>query len=157
MSKLKIVIIFLFAVLAQQANAQKIVMYKTFGGVVYMLNDTVELTTRQTGSLLFSHQKAYTEFKKAKKWSHISVATGATGAALVAVPLVTLAFGEQGGWGLVAGGGALLAMGMISNWIYKGRAFGAIELYNEDLPQKTSRIKPEFQFYGTGARLTIRF
>ena len=157
MSKLKIVIIFLLAVIAHQASAQKIVMYKTFGGVIYMLNDSVELTTRQTGSLLFSHEKAYAEFKQAKRWSHISVATGAIGGALVAVPLVTMAFGEQGGWGLVAGGGALLTVGMISNWIYKGRAFGAIELYNEDLPQKSSRIKPELQFYGTGARLVIRF
>jgi hypothetical protein len=157
MLKLKIVVIFLLAALTQQAIAQKIVMYKTFGGVVYMLNDSIELSTRQTGSLLFSHEKAYAEFKKAKHWSHVSAITGATGAALVAVPLVTLAFGEQGGYGLMAGGGALVAFGMVSNWIYKGRAFGAIELYNEDLPQKSSRIKPEFQFYGTGARLTIRF
>lgn len=132
-------------------------MYKTFGGVVYMLNDSVELSTRQTGSLLFSHEKAYAEFKKARQWSHISAATGGIGAALVAVPLVTLAFGEKGDWGLAAGGGALVAFGVISNWIYKGRAYGAIELYNEDLPQKTSRIKPEFQFYGTGARLVIKF
>jgi hypothetical protein len=157
MSRLKIVVVFLLAVLAQQAYAQKITMYKTFGGVIYMLNDSVELTTRQTGSLLFSHEKAYSEFTKAKTWSHISVVTGVTGAALVAAPLVTMAFGEQGGWGLVAGGGVLLTAGMISNWIYKGRAFGAIDLYNEDLPQKSSRIKPEFQFYGTGARLVIKF
>ena len=145
------------AVLAQEATAQKIVMYKTFGGVLYMLNDSVELSTRQTSSLLFSHQKAYSQFKKARQWATVSAITGATGAALVAVPIVTIAFGEQGGWGLVAGGGTLLAFGMISNWIYKGHAFGAIDLYNEDLPQKTSRIKPEFQFYGTGARLVIRF
>ncbi len=157
MSKLKIVTICLLAALAQQANAQKIVMYKTFGGVVYMLNDSVELTTRQTGSLLFSHEKAYAEFKKAKRWSHFSVATGAAGGVVLAVPLVTMAFGEQGGWGLVAGGSGLVVIGMVSNWIYKGRAFGAIELYNEDLPQKSSRIKPEFQFYGTGARLVIKF
>jgi len=157
MRRLKIIVIFLLAVVALQASAQKITMYKTFGGVIYMLNDSVELSTHQTGSLLFSHEKAYNEFTKAKTWSHISAGTGVIGAGLIAVPLVTMAFGEQGGWGLVAGGGVLLTVGMISNWVYKGRAFGAIELYNEDLPQKSSRIKPEFQFYGTGARLVIKF
>jgi hypothetical protein len=157
MSKLKIGVIFLLAILAQQASAQKITMYKTFGGVLYMLNDSVELSTRQTSSLLFSHEKAYAEFKNARKWATVSAITGFTGAAMVAIPLATVAFGEQADWGFAAGGGALVAIGMISNWIYKGRAFGAIELYNEDLPQKSSRIKPEFQFYGTGARLVIKF
>ena len=157
MSKLKIASLFLFGVLALQANAQKITMYKTFGGVLYMLNDSVELSTHQTGSLLFSHEKAYSEFKSARKWATVSTITGFTGAAMVAIPLATVAFGESADWGLAAGGGALVAIGMISNWIYKGRAVGAIELYNEDLPQKSSRIKPEFQFYGTGARLVIRF
>lgn len=132
-------------------------MYKTFGGVIYMLNDSVELSTRQTGTLLFSHEKAYSEFKKARTWSTVSAITGFTGAAMVAIPLGTLAFGEEADWGFAVGGGALVAIGMISNWIYKGRAYGAIELYNEDLPQKTSRIKPKFQFYGTGARLVIKF
>jgi hypothetical protein len=132
-------------------------MYKTFGGVVYMLNDSVELSPRQTASLLFTHEKAYSEFKKARRWSTTSAITGFTGAAMVAIPLGTLAFGEKADWGFAAGGGALIAVGMISNWIYKGRAIGAIDLYNEDLPQKSSRIKPQLQFYGTGAKLVIRF
>ena len=149
--------IFLWAVLAHEASAQKIVMYKTFGGVIYMLNDSVELSTRQTSSLLFSHQKAYSEFRNARHWSTTAAITGAVGTALITIPLTTFAFGGDGDWGLAAEGGVLVAFGLISNWIYKGRAFGAIELYNEDLGQKTSRIKPEFQFYGTGARLTIRF
>ncbi|MBI1767880.1 MAG: hypothetical protein HY015_09970 [Bacteroidetes bacterium] len=157
MNKLKIGIIVLSMLFVSRASAQKIFMYKTFGGVIYMLNDSVELSTRQTKSLLFSHQKAYAEFQKAKTWSTVSAITGFTGAAMVAIPLATVAFGEKADWGYAAGGGALIAIGMISNWIYKGRAIDAIDLYNADLPQKTSRIKPELQFYGTGASLVIRF
>ena len=158
MNKSKIVFLFLLTLFfGQKASAQKIFMYKTFGGVIYMLNDSVELSTRQMKSLLFTHEKAYAEFKKAKTWSTVSAVTGFTGAAMVAIPLATVAFGEQADWGFAAGGGALIAIGMVSNWIYKGRAIDAIDLYNEDLPKKTSRLKPELQFYGTGARLVIKF
>lgn len=157
MNKSKIAFIFLLTLFGLKANAQKIFMYKTFGGVIYMLNDSVELSTRQMKSLLFTHQKAYAEFKKAKTWSTVSAVTGFTGAAMVAIPLATVAFGEKADWGFAAGGGALIAIGMISNWIYKGRAIYAIDLYNEDLPKKTSRLKPELQFYGSGAQLVIKF
>jgi len=157
MSKMKIVVAVLVLVMATKASAQKIYMYKTFGGVVYMLNDSIELSTKQTASLLFSHEKAYGEFKKARTWSTVSSITGFSGAAMVAIPLATVAFGEKADWGYAVGGGALLAVGMISNWIYKGRAIGAIDLYNEDLPKKSSRIKSQLQFYGTGAKVVIRF
>jgi hypothetical protein len=157
MSKVKIALIALALVVAAKVTAQKITMYKTFGGVVYMFNDTTEISTKQTASILFSHEKAYGEFKKARTWSGISAVTGFSGAALIAIPLATIAFGERADWGYAVAGGSLLAVGMISNWVYKGRAIGAIELYNEDLPHKSSRIKPQLQFYGTGAKLVIRF
>lgn len=157
MSKVKIIVTLLALLAVAKASAQKIYMYKTFGGVIYMLNDSIELGTRQTANLLFSHEKAYGEFKKARTWSTISSVAGFSGVAMVAIPLTTLAFGERADWGYAVGGGALIAGGLISNWVYKGRALGAIELYNEDLPQKSSRIKPQLQFYGTGARLVIRF
>ena len=154
---MQIVVVGLMWGMSLNASAQKIYMYKTFGGVVYMLNDSIELSTKQTASLLFSHEKAYGEFKKARTWSTVSSIAGFSGAAMVAIPLATLAFGEKSDWGFAAGGGALLAIGMVSNWVYKGRAIGAIDLYNEDLPQKSSRVKPQLQFYGSGAKLVIRF
>ena len=157
MSKLRIAMISLALIVAAKVTAQKISMYKTFGGVVYMLNDTTEISPKQTASILFSHEKAYSEFKKARTWSRISAVAGFSGAAMIAIPLATVAFGEHADWGYAIGGGSLLAIGMISNWVYKGRAFGAIDLYNEDLPRKSSRIKPQLQFYGTGAKLVIRF
>jgi hypothetical protein len=153
-------LIFLILVLSAvtvETSAQKIYMYKTFGGVIYMLNDSIEMSTKQTSVLLFPHEKAYGEFKKARTWSTVSAVSGFLGAAMVAIPLGTLAFGERADWGYAAGGCVLVAFGMISNWVYKGRAIGAIDMYNQDLPQKSSRIKPQLQFYGTGARLVIRF
>ncbi|HCW09260.1 MAG TPA: hypothetical protein DGG95_18035 [Cytophagales bacterium] len=157
MSRFTFLFFVVLLVSAQKISAQKIFMYKTFGGVIYMLNDTSELSTKQTASLLFSHEQAYHKFKVARRWSTVSAVTGFTGAAMVAIPVATIAFGERADWGFAAGGGALIGIGLISNWIFKGIAIDAIDLYNADLPQKSSRIKPEFQFYGTGARLTIKF
>ena len=136
---------------------RKITMYKTFGGVIYMLADSAEISPKQTASILFTHPQAYPEFKKARRWSTASAVTGFTGAAMVAIPLATLAFGERSDWGYAIGGSALMAVGLVCNYVYKGRALYAIDLYNADLPQKTSRIKPQIQFYGTGAGLVIKF
>jgi hypothetical protein len=161
MSKTRILLIVLMLGVAGMASAQrgvqKMYMYKSGFGVIYMLNDSIELSTKQTAGLLFSHEKAYTEFKQARKWLAVSALTGFSGMAMLAIPLGTVIFGEHADLGFAAGGGALIAVGLISNWVYKGRAFGAIELYNQDLPQTTSRIRPQLQFYGTGARLVIKF
>lgn len=140
------------------ATAQKkITMYKTFGGVIYMLSDSLEISPKQTASILFTHPQAYPEFKKARGWSTASALTGFTGAAMVAIPLATLAFGEHADWGYAIGGSALIAIGLVCNQVYKARALYAIDLYNADLPQKTSRLRPRLQFYGTSACLVIKF
>jgi len=152
------IVTFLFAVIvSQQALAQKLTIYKTFGSVIYMLSDSVELSTRQVGTLMFQNQQAYEEFKKARSRATISSIMGFTGAAMVAVPAVTAAFGGDGDWVLAGGGAALLVGSVFFNRWYKARAVYAVDLYNASLPQKTSRIKPEFYFYGTGAKLVIRF
>ncbi len=122
-----------------------------------MLNDSVELSTKQVGTLMYQHQQAYEEFKKARSRATISSVMGFTGAAMVAIPLVTEAFGEKGDWGLAGGGAALLVGSFLFNRWFKARAVYAVDLYNAGLPQKSSRIKPEFYFYGTGAKLVIKF
>lgn len=132
-------------------------MYKTFGGVVFELNDSTQLSMHQTLMLLYKHQPAYEEMKKARTRSTISAVMGFSGAALVAVPIVSAAVGSDPEWTLAAGGGALMAGAFFLNRAFKARALYAIDLYNEQLPQKTSRIKPELFFYGTGARLVIKF
>ena len=149
---------FLFClIIGQQAIAQKLTLYKTFGSVIFMLNDSVELSMKQAGTLIYRNQPAYEEFKKARSRATISSVMGFTGAAMVAIPLVTAAFGEQADWGLAGGGAALIVGSVFFNRWFKARAVYAVDLYNESLPQKTSRIKPEFYFYGTGGRLVIKF
>jgi hypothetical protein len=157
MKTLKIIILFFAIIGIQQATAQRLTLYKTFGGVVFMLNDSVELSTKQVGTLMFQNQPAYGEFKKARSRATISSIMGFTGAAMVAVPLVTAAFGGNGDWVLAGGGAALLVGSVFFNRWFKARAVYAVDLYNTSIPQKTSRIKPEFYFYGTGARLVIKF
>lgn len=151
------IVIFLATITATQAGAQKLTLYKTFGSVIFMLDDSVELSMKQTGTLMYSYQPAYEEFKKARTRATISGALGFTGAAMMAVPLVTLAFGEQADWGLAGGGAALIVGSVLFNRWFKARAVYAVDLYNESLPKKTSRIRPEFYFYGTGGKLVIKF
>jgi len=157
MKGLKIITILLAIIATQQVAAQKLTLYKTFGSVVFMLNDSVELSTKQVGTLMFQNQQAHEEFKKARSRATISSVMGFTGAAIVAVPLVTAAFGGDGDWALAGGGAALLVGSVFFNRWFKARAVYAVDLYNASLPQKTSRIKPEFYFYGTGAKLVIKF
>jgi hypothetical protein len=157
MKVLKIITILLAIFVTQQTAAQKLTLYKTFGGVVFMLNDSVQLSTKQAGTLMYQNQQAYDEFKKARSRATISSVMGFTGAAMIAIPLVTVAFGEQGDWGLAGGGAALLVGSILFNRWFKARAVYAVDLYNAGIPQKTSRIKPEFYFYGTGGKLVIKF
>jgi hypothetical protein len=157
MKTLKIVTFLLVSIVTQQAVAQKITLYKSFGVLVFMLNDSVELGNKQVSSLMFQNQQAYEEFRKARTRATISSVMGFTGAAMVAVPVVTAAFGGDGDWVLAGGGAALIiGSGLFHRW-YKARAVYAVDLYNAGLPQKVSRIKPEFYFYGTGAKLVIKF
>lgn len=157
MKALKIITLLFAIIVTQQAAAQKITLYKSFGVLVFMLNDSVELSNKQVSTLMFQNQPAYEEFKKARTRSTISSVIGFTGAAMIAVPLVTAAFGGNGDWVLASGGAALIVgSGLFHRW-FKARAVYAVDLYNAGLPQKSSRIKPEFYFYGTGAKLVIKF
>ncbi|MBS1682121.1 MAG: hypothetical protein JST48_10435 [Bacteroidetes bacterium] len=157
MRKIKKLIFFAILLLAVKGYSQKLYLYKTFGGVVYMLNDSVQLSTRQTASLLYQNQQAYAEFKKARKLSTYSAIAGFTGAAMIAVPVATVAFGERADWGLSGGGAALIIGSIFLNRAFKAKTLDAVDVYNEGLVQKTSRIKPEFYFYGTGAKFTLKF
>ncbi len=156
MKAIKIAILF-FLISSQYAEAQKLTVYKTFGNVIFVLNDTVQLSMKQAATLIYPNQQAYEEFNKARARASISSVMGFTGAAMVAIPLGTLAFGEHADWGLTGGGTALIIGSIFFNRWFKARAVYAADVYNAGLPQKTSRIKQEFYFYGTGAKLVLKF
>jgi hypothetical protein len=157
MKAFNIAVLFFLIVIAHQATGQKLTLYKTFGNVIYELDDSVQLSMKQAATLIYQNQQAYKEFKKARSRATISSVMGFTGATMVAIPLATLAFGERSDWGFAGGGAALLVGSVFFNRWFKARAVYAVDIYNEHLPQKTSRLKPEFYFYGTRAKLVIKF
>lgn len=134
--------------------AQEITMYKTFGGVRFQ-RDTVELSTKQVMEILREKPLAFGEFKKAKSNYNVSSFLGITGSLLVVFPLATAVVGGNPEWGLAAGGAALILGSIPFNRIFKARALHALDIYNGNVI--TSRIKPEFHFGGTNARLVIKF
>jgi hypothetical protein len=134
-------------------QAQQIKMYKTFGGARFEM-DTLVLSPKQVLEILKAEPVAYEEFKRAKANYNVAGVMGFSGAFLIAFPVVTAIAGGDAEWGLAAGGAALLLGSIHFNRVFKGRAFNALELYNSKL---TTRIQPTLYFYGTQARLVIRF
>ncbi len=134
-------------------NAQEIKMYKTFGGVRFEM-DTLVLSPKQVLEILKEEPLAYEEFKQAKVNYNVAGVLGFTGGVLVGIPIGTAIAGGDPEWGLAAGGAALILGSIHFNRVFKARAFNALELYNK---KYSSRLKPTFHFYGTQARLMIRF
>jgi hypothetical protein len=130
----------------------EIKMYKTFGGARFEL-DTLVLSPKQVLQILKVEPLAYEKFKRAKANYNAAGVLGFVGGILVFVPIGTAIAGGNPEWGLAAGGAVLVLGSLTLTRIFRSHAFEAIELYNG----KTARIKPEFQFYGTGARLVMRF
>lgn len=151
----KIVVLLLLFGTAWCLKAQdrtEIKMYKTFGGARFEL-DTLVLSLRQVLQLLKVEPLAYEKFKRAKLNSDVGSVMGFPAAILIGIPIGTAIGGGNPEWGMAMAGGILLVGAFSLNSIFRSHAFEAIELYNG----KTARIKPEFQFYGTGARLVMRF
>lgn len=136
---------------------KKIMMYKTFGGVIYMLNDSLEMSQKQTAAVLFTNPQAYQEFKAARMWSRLSAFSGFTGGALVAIPLATVAFGGTGDWGYAVAGGVLIGIGVVCNLVYRSEALYAIDIYNDDLNKRSSRLHLKFEVKPMKAGLVLRF
>jgi len=134
-------------------NAQEIKMYKTFGGVRFEM-DTLVLSPKQVLEVLKEEPLAYEEFKQAKVNYNVAGVLGFTGGVLIGIPIGTAIAGGDPEWGLAAGGAALILGSIHFNRVFKGRAFNALEIYNK---KYSSRLKPTFHFYGTQARLMIRF
>ncbi len=134
-------------------QAQQIKMYKTFGGARFEM-DTLVLSPKQVLEILKVEPAAYEEFKRAKINYNVAGVMGFSGAFLISLPVVSAIAGGDPEWGFAAGGAALILGSIHFNRVFKGRAFHALELYNNKL---TSRLQPSLHFYGTQARLVIRF
>jgi len=154
MSRMKFFIGVVFLISCQSLMAQKIEMYKTFGGVRYLRNDSLLSDTQMSMILYKDNPQAYKEFKKAKKYNVISSIMGFSGGVLIAVPLITAVAGGEPEWLFAAGGGALILGSIPFNRIYKARSLNAIDIYNERL---TSRIKTDLYFTGSKAGIIIKF
>lgn len=134
--------------------AQEIKMYRTFGGVRFE-RDTLTLSPRQVQEILKDEPLAYEEFKKGRTKYGVAGALGFAGGLLIGIPVGTAIAGGDPEWGLAAGGAVLILASIPFNNAFKGHAINAVELYNKN--NKTARIQPTFHFYGTQAKLVIRF
>lgn len=150
----KLVLSLLALALFQISVAQEIKAYKTFGGVRFEM-DTVTLGLNQVLPIVKENPEAYAELKRAKTNYNAAGVLGFSGAILIAFPIGTAIAGGSPEWGLAAGGAALLLASIPFTSAFRSHTMQALDLYNGK--NKTSRIKPELRFYGTGARLTIRF
>jgi hypothetical protein len=146
--------LFFFLACVSTIQAQEITMYKTFGGVRFE-RDSVVLSTRQVMEILYENPNAFEEFKKAKTNYNVAGVLGFTGGILIGFPLGTALVGGEPEWGLAAAGAVLILGSVPFNRIFKARALTALDIYNGK--EITSRIRPEFYFGGTSARLVIKF
>jgi hypothetical protein len=150
----KFVLLSLFSICSYQISvAQEIKAYKTFGGVRFEM-DTVTLSLKQVLEIVKVNPKAYAELKRAKSNYSAAGVLGFAGGVLIGIPLGTALAGGNPEWGLAAGGAGLILASIPFTTAFRGHTMQALDLYNN---KETSRIKPEFQFYGSGARLIIRF
>jgi len=136
------------------SEAQEIKAYKTFGGVRFEM-DTVTLSLKQVLEIVKVNPEAYAELKRAKSNYSAAGVLGFAGGVLIGIPLGTALAGGNPEWGLAAGGAGLILASIPFTTAFRGHTMQALDLYNNK--GQTSRIKPEFQFYGSGARLIIRF
>lgn len=149
-----ILLLLLSGCFSQLSFAQEIRAYKTLGGARFEM-DTVSLSLNQVLGIVKENPEAYAEMKRAKSNYNAAAVCGFTGAILVAIPIGTTLAGGNTEWGLAAGGAALIIASIPLTNSFRGRTMEALDLYNSKF--KTARIKPALHFYGTGARLSIRF
>jgi len=151
--KITLALVLICSAIALQAqDRQEIKIYKTFGGARFEM-DTLVLSPKQVLQIVKIEPLAYEKFKKAKANYNAAGVLGFAGGVLIGFPVGTAIGGGEPEWSLAIAGGVLVLGSFSLNNVFRSHAFEAIELYNG----KTARVKPQFQFYGTGARLVVRF
>jgi len=156
--KKSILVLLLSIITLTAVNAQKIEMKKVFGGYTFSQNDKM-LTLNQMQEVVKDNKQAFELVKSAKTNQTWGMVLGASGGALVGYPIGTAIGGGDPKWAL-AGVGAALIVATIP--IIKGfnrKTKEAVELYNADMPNKTSYYKPTFNlnFKGSSMSLSMNF
>lgn len=121
-------------------------------------SDGRTLKPREVLTLMESNEQAHATFRKAKSNYDAGQTFGFIGGFLVGWPLGTAIGGGDPQWGLAAAGGALILASIPFQSAFKKHAHAAVELYNAQ-PGASRYRKPtyHFAFYGTGAKVAIRF
>jgi hypothetical protein len=161
MSKLKLLILVVAALLGRGAYAQQLEMHRTLGGAHFM-RDTLYLSHRQVSEILSVDPQAHAEFKIARNNYRIGGLMGFAGAALLAIPVFSAVAGGEPEWVLAGGGAALLIASIPFSRSFKNRSQAAIDGYNLRHVKPESRLYNKYQglrpkFYFTGAGATLRF
>jgi hypothetical protein len=141
-----------FAIMAT-AQAQDILMYKTFGGVRFE-RDSLVISPRQVQSILWENAIASEKFRKARLNSSVSAVLGFAGGVLIGIPVGTAIIG--GGdpeWGFALGGAALIGVSIPFNRAFKRNAQDALDIHNQ---KKGARRNFDPEFYWSGTQLGLR-
>jgi hypothetical protein len=151
---IKSIVFYLIFMAAIPVVAQRLTMFKTFGGARYYQSDTVELSPRQVREILQTNETAQTEFHKGMVMNNVSGIMGFCGGILVAVPAGSLVLGGQPEWSLAAVGIALLGGSIAMEVSHRKKARGAIDLYNMGISRQQ---KFRLHFAATSTSLVFQF
>jgi hypothetical protein len=135
--------------------AQKIEMYRSFGGVRYSV-DSSDLSSRQVLQIMKKNEPAYNEFKKSIAKGTFASALGFSGGLLIGLPIGSMIGGGDPQWEWVAVGGALIAIAVPIDFRQKRQAQRAVDLYNNE-KVKAHRIKTNFYLSASGVGFVLRF
>ena len=155
MSGFRVILFILLVSGFQFSFCQQINVYKIFGGYRFE-KDSVAISPKMVLTLMQTNTTAYDEFKKAHTYYNVMGIMKFAGAAMVLVPVATAIAGGDPEWGLAAGGMVLILGSIPLNLSFQRHAVNALDIYNGSL-SRSSRLRINFLFTGTGARLKIRF
>lgn len=134
-------------------HAQKIEMYKTFGGVRFE-RDSLVISPRQVQSILWEDALASGKFRKARVNSSVSAVLGFAGGILIGIPVGTaLIGGGDPEWGLALGGAALIGVGIPFNRAFKRNAQDALDIHNQ---KKSARRDFQPELFWSGSQVGLR-
>lgn len=144
---------FLLFITYSSVNAQKIEMYKTFGGVRFE-RDSLVISPRQVQSIIWEDALASEKFRKARVNSSVSAVLGFAGGVLIGIPVGTaLIGGGDPEWGLALGGAALIGVSIPFNRAFQRNAQDALDSYNE---KKSARRNFHPELFWSGSQVGLR-